>query len=231
MLNHISYKDLGHADHGWLQARHHFSFARYYNPQRMGFGVLRVVNDDLIAPHQGFAPHPHDNMEIITYVRRGAISHKDSAGNEGKTKAGEVQVMSAGTGIIHSEYNREDEQTSLYQIWILPEKRDIQPHWDSHPFPGEPVKDKLTLLVSGEYEDAPLTINQQASIYGGRLEKGTRLDHSLNKLGYLLVSEGIVEVNGIRAEKGDAIEISKENEISIEAVEEAEVVLMDIPEQ
>ena len=131
MINLIPYEKLGGADHGWLKAKHHFSFASYQDPNRMNFGPMRVINDDIVAAQKGFAPHPHDNMEIITYVRKGAITHKDNMGNEGRTAAGDVQVMSAGTGVTHSEYNLEDEETSLYQIWMFPNKKNVKPRWDA----------------------------------------------------------------------------------------------------
>src|ERR1700742_2117012 len=131
----IPYEKLGHADHGWLDARHHFSFAHYWNPDRVHFGALRVINDDKVAPGRGFGTHPHDNMEIITYVRQGAITHKDSMGNTGRTGAGDVQVMSAGTGVFHSEHNLESEDTKLYQIWITPNKRGVKPRWEAREFP------------------------------------------------------------------------------------------------
>ena len=134
MITIYPYEELGHADHGWLDARHHFSFGRYHNPERMGFGVLRVINDDIIKAGKGFDTHPHKDMEIITYVRKGAITHRDSNGNEGRTEAGDVQVMSAGTGIFHSEYNLEDEDTNIYQIWIEPHKLDVTPDWSAHEF-------------------------------------------------------------------------------------------------
>ena len=154
------FDSLGGADHGWLNAKHHFSFANYYDPNKMSFGELLVINDDRIAPNTGFGKHPHDNMEIITFVRKGAISHEDSQGNKGKTNAGNVQVMSAGTGIMHSEHNHEDEETNIYQIWIKPKSRDIEPKWGSAEFPTESTKDKLKLLVSGN-DDAPLQIHQE----------------------------------------------------------------------
>lgn len=129
MIKVIEYNNLGGADHGWLKAKHHFSFASYQDPNRVKFGPMRVVNDDIVAPKKGFDPHPHNNMEIITYVRKGAITHKDDMGNEGRTVAGDVQVMSAGTGVVHSEYNLEDEDTTLYQIWMFPNKKNVKPRW------------------------------------------------------------------------------------------------------
>ena len=147
MIKTYTFEQLGHANHGWLDARHHFSFANYYNPERMGFGALRVINDDIIKAGAGFDTHPHKDMEIITYVRKGAITHRDSRGNQGRTEAGDVQVMSAGTGIFHSEFNLESEDTNLYQIWIEPNKIGVQPRWDAREFPTEETEGVLTLLV------------------------------------------------------------------------------------
>ena len=135
MIEKRSFESLGHADHGWLNARHHFSFANYYDPSRMGWGALRVWNDDEIGPSSGFPPHPHRDMEIITYVRQGAITHQDSMGNTGRTEAGDVQVMSAGTGVRHAEYNLEPVRTTLFQIWIEPKRAGGAPSWGAKPFP------------------------------------------------------------------------------------------------
>ena len=181
MIKVIPYKDLGGADHGWLKAKHHFSFASYHNPNRMHFGPMRVINDDIVAPHRGFDPHPHDNMEIITYVRKGAITHKDDMGNEGKTKAGDVQVMSAGTGVVHSEFNLEDEETNLYQIWMFPNKKNVKPRWDAKEFPKEPVTDQLKALVTGfnDPDSDSLKIYQDATIFAGRMNKGTIIKQNI----------------------------------------------------
>jgi len=143
MIEHRPFQSLGHANHGWLNARHHFSFANYHDPNRTQWGSIRVWNDDEIAPHSGFAPHPHDNMEIITYVRQGAITHKDSLGNEGRTEAGDVQVMSAGTGIRHSEYNHESITTELFQIWVIPDKVGLAPSWAQNLSPKRIVQARL----------------------------------------------------------------------------------------
>ncbi|MCL4151591.1 UNVERIFIED_CONTAM: hypothetical protein GTU68_046678 [Idotea baltica] len=222
------YNDLGRANYGWLDARHHFSFAEYYDPQRMGFGALRVINDDIIQSDTGFDTHPHRDMEIITYVRKGAISHRDSKGNEGRTEAGDVQVMSAGTGILHSEHNRESEDTNLFQIWIEPNKLGVAPDWDAKEFPKAPVVDKLSLLVSGD-GSAPLQINQDAFIYAGTLLEGSEIDHAIHSQAYLLVSEGELEVNGHPLKKGDGAEILGEASISIKALCDAEVLVIDVP--
>ena len=227
MINVIRYQDLGHANHGWLDARHHFSFASYYDPKRMGFGTLRVINDDIIKAGAGFDIHPHRDMEIITYVRKGAISHKDSQGNKGRTEAGNVQVMSAGTGIFHSEFNLESEDTKLYQIWIEPAKLGVEPRWDMHSFPKD-TKNKLELLVSGD-ESAPLQINQDAQIFAGRLEEGTELQHKLNKLGYVLVSEGEVTLNGKTLNAGDGAEVTDTQTLTFNAQTDAEILVIEVP--
>ncbi len=227
MIQPIFYDQLGQANFGWLAAKHHFSFGQYHDPQRMGFGKLRVINDDIIKPHSGFDTHPHRDMEIITYVRQGAISHKDSRGNSGRTEAGDVQVMSAGTGIFHSEHNHEDVDTNLYQIWIEPNKLGVEPRWDSHEFPSESNSDQLTLLVSGD-EKAPLFIHADAKIFAGNIDAGNEITQKLDKDGYLLVSEGIILVGDIKLGKGDAAEITQQTEVVIIAEEDAEILLIDV---
>jgi redox-sensitive bicupin YhaK (pirin superfamily) len=228
MLQHHKFDSLGGADHGWLNAKHHFSFASYHDPKKMSFGELLVINDDRIAPHTGFDTHPHRDMEIITYVRRGAITHKDSRGNKGRTTAGNVQVMSAGTGIMHSEYNHEDEETNIFQIWIMPRSKGIEPSWDTAEFPREPVGDTLPLLVSGD-GSAPLQINQDARIFAGTLAKGDRLKHAITGQAYLLVSEGKVTVNGRAATKGDGVAMSGESHANLAADSDAEILIIEVP--
>ena len=227
MIQPIFYDQLGQANFGWLAAKHHFSFGQYHDSQRMGFGKLRVINDDIIKPHSGFDTHPHRDMEIITYVRQGAISHKDSRGNSGRTEAGDVQVMSAGTGIFHSEHNHEDVDTNLYQIWIEPNKLGVEPRWDSHEFPSESNEDELTLLVSGD-KNAPLFIHADAKIFAGNIVAGNEITQKLDKDGYLLVSEGSVLVGDIKLGKGDAAEITQQSEVAIIAEEDSEVLLIDV---
>jgi redox-sensitive bicupin YhaK (pirin superfamily) len=228
MLAHYQFDALGGADHGWLKAKHHFSFASYHDPQKMSFGELLVINDDIIAPHTGFDTHPHRDMEIITYVRRGAISHKDSTGNEGRTTSGNVQVMSAGTGIFHSEFNHEDEDTNIYQIWIKPRSKGIAPRWDTAEFPRAPAHDALALLVSGD-GNAPLSINQDARIYAGRMQAGTQLTHHISGQAYLLVSDGSLLVDGNLATKGDGIAISDQPSVGLSAEEACEVLVIEVP--
>ena len=228
MITHYPFDTLGGANHGWLNAKHHFSFANYYDPKKMGFGELLVINDDRIAPNTGFGKHPHDNMEIITFVRKGAISHEDSQGNNERTTAGNVQVMSAGKGILHSEYNHEDEETNIYQIWITPKSRDIEPKWGSAEFPTTTTTDKLKLLVSGN-NDAPLQIHQDARIYTGMFKDNTTLKHLIKGQGYLLVSKGNIKIGDIEASKGDGIAIKNEEEISLECHPDTEIILIEVP--
>jgi redox-sensitive bicupin YhaK (pirin superfamily) len=222
---------LGEFQNDWLHARYHFSFSEYRNPERVRFGVLRVINDDIVRAGGGFGMHPHEDMEIITYVRHGAITHEDSLGNKGRTAAGDVQVMSAGTGIRHSEANTEDEDTNLYQIWIFPREKGVAPRWDQRSFPKDPVNDNLHLLVSGREEDAEsgaLYIHQDAYIYGGRLNAGAAVTQKLAHQGYLLVSEGEILLNGQKMRKGDGAEIT-DSAAEIRAESNAEVVLIDVP--
>ncbi|MBL4599057.1 MAG: pirin family protein [Rhizobiaceae bacterium] len=228
MITVYPYEQLGQADHGWLNARHHFSFGGYRNPKRTGFGALLVINDDVIQAGTGFDTHPHQDMEIITYVRKGAITHRDNKGNEGRTVAGDVQVMSAGTGIFHSEYNLESEDTNIYQIWILPNKSGVKPVWDAESFPTEPATDALTLLVSGDGK-APLSIHQNAHIYAGRLAVGTTFPHPIHQQAYLLVSKGELEIDGKTVKKGDGVEISGQASITLHALTDCEVLVIDVP--
>jgi len=230
MITVIPYESLGGANHGWLQAKHHFSFASYQDPSRISFGPMRVINDDIVAAKKGFDPHPHDNMEIITYVRKGAITHKDDMGNEGRTEAGDVQVMSAGTGVTHSEYNLENEETNLYQIWMFPNKRDVKPRWDAKQFPKEPVTDQLKPLVTGfnDPHSDSLKIYQDATIFAGRLNKGTIIQQKIKIQAYALCSQGSFLLNDVELKKGDGAEIVDLKEISIQAINDCEVLLIDL---
>jgi hypothetical protein len=235
MIKHIPYESLGHHNYQWLDARYHFSFARYYNPARTGFGALRVINDDIIKAGAGFDTHPHENMEIITYVRQGAITHTDSKGNKGRTGAGNVQVMSAGSGIYHSEYNLESEETKLYQIWITPNKKNVEPRWAQKEFPQSSIKNELPLLVSGFTEDSDtnaLFIHQNARIYGGRIDSRKKLTHNTKDQSYILVSEGEVKVNDTHTlQSGDGAEIKDIAAITITASKDSEILIIEVPEQ
>jgi redox-sensitive bicupin YhaK (pirin superfamily) len=234
MITVYPYETLGAANHGWLQARHHFSFANYYNPERMHFGVLRVVNDDRIQAGSGFGAHPHRNMEIITYVRQGAITHQDNLGNRGRTAAGDVQVMSAGRGIQHAEYNLETEETTLYQIWIEPNTTNVEPRWETRTFPANPVWDALPALASGYREDihqGALMIYQSAVIRGGRLAKGTHIEQPLRHPAYVLVSEGAIQLDTHPLKKGDGAEVRATNTLSLTATTDAEVLVIEVPDR
>jgi redox-sensitive bicupin YhaK (pirin superfamily) len=228
MIDVRKFDRLGHANHGWLDAHHHFSFANYYDPARMGWGRIRVWNDDTIAPRSGFPPHPHRDMEIVTYVRTGAITHQDSLGNKGRTAAGDVQVMSAGTGVVHAEYNLEDEQTTLFQIWIETDRPSAPPSWGARPFPKDSREGKFQLLASGDSADGGLTINADARVLGATIKSGESIALEADPDRHLyLVSSGRVRVNGIEAGPRDGVAITGEQQIAIEAQDEAEVVLVD----
>src|SRR6516162_3112316 len=230
MIEVRSFDRLGGADHGWLKAKHHFSFGGYFDPKRMGWGALRVWNDDEIAPHTGFPSHPHANMEIITYVRDGAITHEDSLGNRGRTEAGDVQVMSAGSGIRHAEYNREPETTRLFQTWIEPEREGGTPSWGAKPFPRGDRGGAFVVLASGFKGDADaLPIRAEARVLGATLKAGETAQYALGKgrHGYLVPAEGEVEVNGMRVNPRDGAAIADEAVVKIKALSNAEVVLVD----
>lgn len=236
MITHYPYKSLGGANHGWLQSKHHFSFANYYNPARMGFGKLRVINDDWVEPGTGFPSHPHRNMEIITFVRTGSVTHQDNVGNKGLTKEGEVQVMSAGSGIVHSEYNRSTDPLTLYQIWIETNKQNVEPRWESKKFRTQ-QSSELTLLVSGYDEDKgnALFINQEARIYGGKIAKGTVVEHDITHQAYILASDGMFKVEDglgnnadmVTMNKGDGMEVTKSNSIRLRATTDCEIIIID----
>ncbi|HEX7929796.1 MAG TPA: pirin family protein [Sphingomicrobium sp.] len=228
MIDIRKFDTLGHADHGWLNARHHFSFANYYDPNRMGWGRIRVWNDDKIAAKSGFPPHPHRDMEIITYVRTGAITHQDSMGNKGRTGAGDVQVMSAGTGVTHAEYNLEDEDTTLFQIWIETDKPNAEPSWGAKPFPKETREGQFQLLASGNGDDGVLHINSDARILGATLKAGETLEYAADPARHLyLVPSAKVDVNGSLADKRDGVAITGESKVTVKAEEDAELVLVD----
>jgi len=227
-------KDRGVAEHGWLHTRFSFSFAQYYNPEMMGFGALRVLNDDTIEPLFGFPDHPHNNMEIVSIIVSGEITHKDSAGGEGVVKEGEVQVMSAGTGVVHSEYNKHSKKLlQLFQIWILPKEQNIQPRYDQKKFSAEGRGNKFQLIVSGDEKDKnALYIHQDAFIYLIDLENGKKISCDLTKKGngiYVLLVEGDVVVENERLEKRDALGIWDTNKIEITAEENSKLILFEVP--
>jgi quercetin 2,3-dioxygenase len=230
MIDVRPFNTLGAANHGWLDAHHHFSFADYYDPARMNWGNIRVWNDDAIAPKSGFPPHPHSDMEIITYVREGAITHQDSLGNKGRTEAGDVQVMSAGSGITHAEYNLEDETTRLFQIWIVPTQRGGNPSWGARPFPKGDRSGKFVTLASGFAEDGEaLPIRTEARVLGATLKKGETTDYALgsDRHAYLVPATGRIEINGVAANARDGVAISDTETLTVTALEDAELVMVD----
>ena len=230
MIDKRPFARLGGADHGWLKARHHFSFAGYHDPDNMGWGPIRVWNDDEIAPNSGFPPHPHADMEIVTYVRKGAITHQDSLGNHGRTEAGDVQVMSAGSGIRHAEYNLEPETTTLFQIWIEPTDRGGKPGWGARPFPKGDRSGRFVTLASGMAGDADaLPIRTDARVAGATLKAGETTEYVLGdgRHAYLVPAVGAVEVNGVRLDARDGAAVKDEAVLRIRAIEDAEVVLVD----
>jgi redox-sensitive bicupin YhaK (pirin superfamily) len=230
MIEHRPASGLGRFDFGWLDTTHHFSFGEYHDPQRMGWGRLRVWNDDEIAAGTGFPPHPHANMEIITYVRDGAISHKDSLGNEGRTEAGDVQVMSAGSGIRHAEFNLEKDVTRIFQIWILPDRAGGEPSWGARPFPKADRSGRFVTLASGLPDDGDaLPIRAQARVAGATLKAGESTTYTLGpgRHAYLVPAVGEVEVNGVRVPARDGLAATDEDTLTVTALSDSEVVLVD----
>ncbi|WP_036260792.1 pirin family protein [Methylocapsa aurea] len=230
MIERRPFERLGGENHGWLDAKHHFSFAGYHDSSRMGWGALRVWNDDTIAPDSGFPPHPHADMEIITYVREGAITHEDSLGNKGRTQAGDVQVMSAGTGIRHAESNQERDATRLFQIWILPNRRGGSPSWGAKPFPKGDRSGRFVALASGFEDDAEaLPIRTDARVLGATLKAGETADYPLgeDRHGYLVPAKGAIEVNGVKLNARDGAAAHGEAVLRVRALEDAEIVLVD----
>ena len=224
------FSELGGAKHGWLDTKHHFSFAEYNDPARVHWGQLRVWNDDVIAPQSGFPPHPHRDMEIITYVRKGAITHEDSLGNTGRTEAGDVQVMSAGTGIRHAEYNREPVETQIFQIWIMPQQRGVAPAWGARPFPKGDRSGRFVTLASGAAEPGDaLPIRADARVVAATLRAGETVEYptSPERKLYLVPASGTVEVNGETVRERDGAAISGEHVLRVSALADAELVMVD----
>jgi redox-sensitive bicupin YhaK (pirin superfamily) len=232
MIERRPFNEIAGADHGWLKAKHHFSFADDGDPVRRGWGSLRVWNDDEIAPNTGFPPHPHANMEIITYVREGAVTHKDSLGNQGRTEAGDVQVMSAGSGIRHAEYNLEHEPTRLFQIWITPSSNGGSPAWGSQPFPKADRSGRLVTLASGfDSDHDALRIRARARVLCATLKRGETVEYALaaRRHGYLVPASGAVELNGVRIDARDGAAFKDVANIRITAIEDSELVMVDAP--
>jgi redox-sensitive bicupin YhaK (pirin superfamily) len=236
MIDIRPFASLGGANHGWLNAKHHFSFANYHNPDRVNWGKLRVWNDDEIAAGTGFDPHPHRDMEIITFVREGAITHKDSLGNEGRTEAGDVQIMSAGTGVVHSEYNLEPETTKIFQIWIVPDRRGVKPNWGAKTFPKAAREAGFEVLASGRPGDAEsgaLPLNVNGAVMAATLKAGQTLTQKLaeGRAAYLVPAKGAVTVNGKALNARDGAAIVDEKSIAITASEDAELVLVEVAKE
>lgn len=235
MLDVRPFDGLGKFRNGWLNATHHFSFGEYHNPRRMSFGPLRVWNDDTIQPGTGFDMHGHRDMEIITYVRRGAITHKDHLGNVGRTGAGDIQVMSAGTGIMHAEFNLEDEETLLFQIWVTPDKTGLPPRWEAKPFPKGSRDGRFVALASGETkfenDDDVLRIYQDATLYGVDLAPGASVTHKLGtaRRAYLVPSQADITVNGQTVTSRAGLAVEDVEKVDITASDQTDVLLFDLP--
>ena len=230
MLELRPFTSLGGAHHGWLDAHHHFSFAEYHDPKRMHWGNLRVWNDDIIAPGTGFPQHPHRDMEIITYVREGAISHADNLGNKGRTEAGDVQVMSAGTGVRHAEYNLEPETTTIFQIWIEPSRKGGAPSWGAKPFPkGERSGQFVTLASGFESDGDALPIRANARVLAATLKAGDSVDYAVSegRHVYLVPATGAITIGDDAFGARDGAALLGGQTVTITAQEDAEIVLVD----
>ncbi len=224
------FASLGAANHGWLDAHHHFSFADYHDPARINWGQIRVWNDDTIAPRSGFPPHPHRDMEIVTYVRKGAITHQDSMGNTGRTEAGDVQVMSAGTGVTHSEYNLEDEETQIFQIWIIPDARGGEPGWGARPFPkGDRAGHWVTLASGIAGDEGSLPIRTEARVLGATVKAGDTIayDTAADRHLYLVPATGKVRIGEVEVDARDGAAITGLDRVEVTALEDSELVLVD----
>lgn len=224
------FEQLGGDNHGWLDAKHHFSFANYQDPNRIHWGNLRVWNDDTIQPQTGFPPHPHRDMEIITYVREGAITHEDSLGNKGRTEAGDVQVMSAGNGVRHSEYNLENEVTKIFQIWIIPTHQGGEPHWGAKPFPkGDRAGQFVTLASGYDNDNDALPIRTNARVVGATIKAGETVEYPIgrDRKAYLVPATGKITIGDVTAKARDGVAIDDLDVITITAVEDSEIILVD----
>lgn len=223
----------GEADMGWLKAKYSFSFSSHHDPERIHFGLLRVLNDDRIAPAMGFGMHPHDNMEIVTIPLKGAVRHRDNMGNEGVVKAGEIQIMSAGKGIVHAEHNASaSEELNLFQIWVFPKERNITPHYDQRAFTLQERDGKFQLLVSPDKEEGTLWINQDAWFSMGHFAHNTATNYNIKRTGngaYIMVVEGEAEIGGQTLGKRDAIGIYDTTDITIKANKDTELLVIDVP--
>jgi redox-sensitive bicupin YhaK (pirin superfamily) len=225
-------QERGHADHGWLNTYHTFSFANYYDPRHMGFSLLRVINEDFVAPGQGFGTHPHRDMEIITVILEGTLEHKDSMGNQAQIKPGEVQRMSAGTGVTHSEYNPSPMQpVHLMQIWIETGKKGIAPSYEQKAFPDAEKLNQLRVVASPDGRDGSVTIHTDASLYQTLLRDGGSVTHAIapGRRAYVHVARGEATLNGKTLKAGDGARVEDEAELTLEAAKSAEVLVFDLP--
>ena len=231
MFDIIQSDSRGSADHGWLQSKHTFSFASYYDPARIHFGALRVINEDRVSPGQGFGTHPHKDMEIISYIVDGAVEHKDSMGNSAVIRAGEVQRMTAGTGVLHSEFNHSQEDAVHFlQIWIIPEKNGLEPGYEQTLFAREDKLDRLRLIGSRDGRDGSLTIHQDVDLYASVLSPGksVSLDDLEGRRVFVQVVAGDLDVNGQRLAAGDGVQIERELSVNLTAIDEAEFLLFNL---
>lgn len=221
----------GHFDHGWLDTYHTFSFGDYRDREHMGFKSLRVINEDRVAPGQGFGMHPHSDMEIITFVMSGELEHRDSLGNGEVIRPGEVQYMAAGTGILHSEFNPSKTQpVHLMQIWIKPDRRGVKPHYEQRPFPALSNSGALTLLAAPDGRDGSIQINQDARMYAASMSEGQRVEHALadSRAAWVQVLSGTISIDGTRLDAGDGAAISDQKKLGIDASKQSEILLFDL---
>jgi redox-sensitive bicupin YhaK (pirin superfamily) len=232
MLNKIDHKEMGSKDIGWLRSIFHFSFSNYYNPENIDFGVLRVLNDDIVQPHQGFGMHPHDNMEIISYVIEGTLTHGDSMKNKHELTRGHVQYMSAGTGVQHSEHNQHDDPLRLLQLWIYPDKKGYEPTYGDFKFDWSRRVNQWFHMVSSQNGDAPINIHQDANIYVGAFDQGQEINFEIQKgrQGYCVQIEGSSTINDITLNERDALEIVEES-LTIETLEKSHFIIIEMPKQ
>lgn len=223
----------GYADHDWLQSFHSFSFANYHNPEKVRFGLLRVLNDDTVAPGMGFGTHPHDNMEIVTIPLKGELAHQDSTGNKEVIKAGEVQIMSAGSGLTHSEFNNSKKEfVNLFQIWVFPKEKNITPRYDQKIFDPEERKNKFQIVVSPDEKDGALWINQDAFFTLGNFDEGNSVKYDIRKNGngvYIMITEGSAEIDGEVLSRRDAIGLSDLSSVEIKLLAKSELLLIEVP--
>jgi quercetin 2,3-dioxygenase len=220
----------GHANHGWLDSHHTFSFGDYYDPSAMGFRALRVINEDRVAPHSGFGAHPHRDMEIITYVLSGELEHRDSLGSVGVLRSGEMQRMTAGTGVRHSEMNSADQEVHFLQIWILPERKGLTPGYEQKEFPLQERQGRFRLVVSPEGQDGSLKVHQDLRLYSTVLGQGEKTEYTLapGRHAWLQVARGEGTINGVAVKAGDGVAVSEESRLELSATEPLEALLFDL---